>query len=73
MALTRQQQQERWIERDRNRGMLDPAYQIIIRATWERGERQRLALEHLAMRGLWLSEDQKRQAGLIDALATTGE
>lgn len=37
---------------------------VIIRAIHERGESQRQALEELKARGLWLSDDQKRQAGL---------
>lgn len=59
-----ERQKARWIERDRQHGVDDPAYQIIIRATWERGERQAIALAHLKQRGLWLSDDQKRQAGV---------
>lgn len=42
----------------------DPAWQIIIRAIWTRGERQQIAVKHLAERGLWLSAEQKMQAGL---------
>jgi len=38
---------------------------IIIRATHERGPMQIAALEELNRRGLWLSEEQKRQAGLL--------
>lgn len=53
-----------WIKRDIERGVDDPAYQIIIRATWERGERQAIALGHLRQRGLWLSPEQRQQAGL---------
>lgn len=45
----------------------DPAYQIIIRAIWCRGEQQRLALQHLRERGLWLSDEQQKQAGLLPA------
>lgn len=41
-----------------------PAYAVIIRATWERGETQAEALAELKRRGLWLAEDQRRQAGL---------
>ena len=63
---TRQERQRaRFIERDRKIGQYDPAYQIITRAIHERGERQTLALAHLKARGLWLTVDQKRQAGLI--------
>lgn len=53
-----------YIRRDREKGHLDPAYQIITRTIWCRGERQQLALEALKRRGLWLTEDQKRQAGV---------
>lgn len=42
-----------------------PAYAVILRACWERGEIQREALQELDRRRLWLSEDQKRQAGLL--------
>jgi hypothetical protein len=42
-----------------------PAYALIIRATWERGETQRAALAELNARGLWLSPEQKRKAGLV--------
>jgi len=41
-----------------------PSYAVIIRAIHERGKVQREALEELARRGLWLTEDQRRQAGL---------
>jgi hypothetical protein len=64
MRKPTEQQIARWIKRDREHGLDDPAYQLIIRATWERGERQEIALGHMAERGLWLSDDQKRQAGL---------
>lgn len=40
------------------------SYQVITRAIHERGEVQRIALRELARRGLWLSDDQKRQAEL---------
>jgi hypothetical protein len=43
---------------------IDPAYCIIIRSIHCRGERQRLALAELDRRGLWLSAEQKLQAGL---------
>ncbi|MBB4017596.1 hypothetical protein GGR16_002630 [Chelatococcus caeni] len=42
-----------------------PAYAVIIRAIHMRGPEQAEALEELNRRGLWLSEDQKRAAGLI--------
>ena len=57
-------QTARWIKRDREHGLDDPAYQIIIRATWERGERQAIALDHLRQRGLWLAPEDRQQAGL---------
>lgn len=41
-----------------------PAYIIIIRAIHERGESQRTALRALKARGLWLSDEQKQQAGV---------
>jgi hypothetical protein len=44
-----------------------PAYAVIIRATWERGETQADALAELARRGLWLSADQRKQAGLEES------
>lgn len=40
------------------------SYAVIIQATHERGETQKAALRELGRRGLWLSDDQKRQAGL---------
>lgn len=39
-------------------------FALIIRAIHERGEIQRAALDEMYRRGLWLSDDQKRQAGL---------
>jgi hypothetical protein len=41
-----------------------PAYALIIRAVWERGEIQRQALAEMARRGLWLSPEQRVAAGL---------
>lgn len=41
-----------------------PAYCVITQAIHERGETQEAALGELRRRGLWLSDDQKRQAGL---------
>lgn len=46
------------------------SYQVITRAISCRGERQRLALAELDRRGLWLSSDQKRQAGLTTSTET---
>jgi hypothetical protein len=43
-----------------------PAYAVITRATWERGAIQAEALAELDRRGLWLSDDQRKQAGLAD-------
>ena len=39
-------------------------YCVIIQAIHERGETQKAALRELDKRGLWLSEDQKKQAGV---------
>ncbi len=44
-----------------------PSYAVIIRAIHERGIMQRAALAELNRRGLWLSDAQKMQAGLINA------
>lgn len=41
-----------------------PSWCLIIRATWERGPVQAEALAELKRRGLWLSPEQKVQAGL---------
>lgn len=41
-----------------------PAYAVIIRAVHERGETQHEALRELRRRGLWLSAEQRDQAGL---------
>ena len=35
-----------------------PAYAVIIRAQWERGETQLEAIWELHRRGLWLGEEQ---------------
>jgi hypothetical protein len=40
---------------------------LIILAIWERGEAQQRALKEIDRRGLWLSEEQKIQAGLACA------
>lgn len=42
-----------------------PAYQLIVRATWERGQNQRDALDEIHRRGLWLSRQQQDQAGFF--------
>lgn len=46
--------------------MLDKAqhFVVIINCVHERGDRQTLALAELNARGLWLSDEQKVQAGL---------
>jgi len=41
-----------------------PDYAVIIRAIHESGTKQVSALAELDRRGLWLSDEQKRQAGL---------
>lgn len=41
-----------------------PSYAVILRCCWCRGEEQAEALEELDRRRLWLTEDQKVQAGL---------
>ena len=41
-----------------------PDFAVIIRCTWERGEIQREALAELERRRLWLSKEQKEQAGI---------
>jgi hypothetical protein len=48
--------------------LVDPFYlkdwALIIRCIWQRGEDQERCLEELDRWGLWLSDDQKAQAGL---------
>lgn len=46
------------------------SYAVIIRAIHERGAIQADAVAELGRRGLWLSDAQKQQAGLIPAPAT---
>ena len=46
-----------------------PHYAVIIRCIHERGESQRMALAELNRRGLWLSAEQKIQAGYHDGTA----
>lgn len=41
-----------------------PTYAVIIRCIHCRGEDQTQALAELVARGCWLTEDQKREAGL---------
>jgi len=42
------------------------AFVIILRCLHCRGQDQQRALRALNARGLWLSTDQKAQAGLVD-------
>lgn len=39
-------------------------FALIIRATSMRGAEQKAALREMRLRGLWLSDEQKQQAGL---------
>lgn len=41
-----------------------PAYAVIIRAVWSTGQDQVDAFNELDRRGLWLSDDQRKAAGL---------
>lgn len=41
-----------------------PHFIVIIRAIHERGQSQRDALDELNARGLWLTPDQRKAAGL---------
>lgn len=50
-----------------------PAYAVIIRAIHERGPVQEEALDELARRRLWLSEQQAEQAGVSRKRAGLGE
>ena len=43
-----------------------PNYAVIIRSIHQRGDDQTACLAELACRGLWLTTEQKRQAGLLD-------
>ena len=42
-----------------------PAFAVIIRAEWERGQNQLDAIHELSRRGLWLSDDQIAHGELI--------
>lgn len=42
----------------------EPDWVVIIRCVWCRGADQQEALAELERRRLWLSEDQKAQAGI---------
>lgn len=46
------------------------AFALIIRATSMRGAEQKAALREMNRRGLWLSDDQKAQAGLVRRFKT---
>lgn len=52
--------------------LTDPFYledwALIIRCTWQRGEDQERCLKELDRRGLWLSDDQRAQAGLQESI-----
>lgn len=48
------------------------SYAVIIRCVWERGATQDEALDELARRGLYLSEDQASQAGVSRERAGLG-
>ena len=41
-----------------------PSYAVIIRCMWERGQTQADALAELKRRGLWLTAEQRKAAGL---------
>lgn len=41
------------------------SFALIIRAIHERGLEQWAALREMSLRGLWLSDDQKRQADIV--------
>lgn len=49
-----------------------PAYVIIIRSIYERGQSQLDALEELGRRRLWLSAEQAQQAGVTREQAGLG-
>lgn len=44
---------------------LPHSYMVIIQAIHERGETQKAMLAELNRRGLWLSDEQRKQAGLV--------
>jgi hypothetical protein len=43
------------------------AFELITRCIWQRGEDQTACLAELERRGLWLSDEQKQEAGLVPA------
>jgi hypothetical protein len=49
------------------------SYAVIMRCIYERGQKQEDALDELARRGLWLSENQATQAGVSRKRAGLGE
>jgi hypothetical protein len=49
-----------------------PSWIIIIRCIHERGQSQQDALVELRRRGLWLAEEQARQAGITREQAGLG-
>lgn len=52
----------------RERFMSAAPYQIIINAIHQRGKLQEIALEVLDARRLWLTEEQKIQAGIASPI-----
>ena len=52
--------------------LVDPFYlkdwALLIRCVWQRGADQERCLKELGRRGLWLSADQKAQAGLQESI-----
>jgi hypothetical protein len=42
-----------------------PAFALIIRCIHQRGPDQERCLTELGKRGLWLSDTQKKEAGLV--------
>ena len=44
-----------------------PSYAVLLRAVWERGPTQAEALAEIRRRGIWLTPQQRRDAGLSDA------
>lgn len=52
------------------KGHRSQAFAVIIRAIHTRGAEQKAALRELNRRGLWLSDEQKVQAGLVRRFKT---
>ena len=44
-----------------------PSCAVLLRAVWERGATQAEALAEIRRRGIWLTPQQRRDAGLSDA------